>query len=200
MVARSSSSLTAWLNARITRSSLRSISMPQMPVARVVWRTTTATSSGGVAGKTTRSELPWDGSLKAPGYQDRLLRDDPLKPGEKRTIQSFDPQFGKSSVITLEAKGEEEVPLLADEKRKLLRVSIASSVAPRIVLDEYLDAKGDPLVTRMSLLGIAIYKVSREEALKWTTRFMELHQQHWPEFEGETQIRQMFEPGDFPKH
>lgn len=119
-----------------------------------------------VGGKTTRSEIPWDSSLKAPGYHERLLREDPLKPGEKRTIKSFDPQFGKPNVITLEARGEEEVALLGNEKRKLLKVSIASSVAQNIVLDEYLDAKGDPLVTRMSLLGMAIYKVSKEEALK----------------------------------
>jgi hypothetical protein len=119
-----------------------------------------------VAGKTTQSEIPWDGSLKAPGYQDRLLRDIPLKPGEKRTIQSFDPQFGKLNVVTLEAKGEEEVVLLGEAKQKLLKVSIASSVAPGIILDEYLDAQGNPLVTRMSLLGMSIYKVSKEEALQ----------------------------------
>jgi hypothetical protein len=119
-----------------------------------------------VAGKSTRGEILWDGSLKAPGYQDRLLRDDPLKPGEKRTIKSFSLEFGKVNIVTLEAKGQEEVALLGDEKQKLLKVSIASSVAPGFVLNEYLDVKGEALVTRTSLLGIAIYKVSKEEALK----------------------------------
>lgn len=119
-----------------------------------------------VAGKTTQSEIPWDGSLKAPGYQDRLLREDPLKPGEKRTIKSFDPQFGKLNVITMSAKDVEEVTLLGGEKKKLLKVSIVSSVAPVIVLDEYLDSKGEPLVTQMGLLGMSVYKASKEEALK----------------------------------
>jgi Transglutaminase-like superfamily len=119
-----------------------------------------------VAGKTTRSEMAWDGLLKAPGYQDRLLRDDPLKPGETRTIKSFDPQFGKTNIVTLEARGQEEVLLLDGQMQMLLKVTVASSVAPGFVLEEYLDAKGEALVTRMSLLGMSIYKVSREEALK----------------------------------
>jgi hypothetical protein len=48
--------------------------------------------------------------------------------------------------------------------------------------------------------GFAIFNLkTKDEALKWTRRFMELHKEHWPEFEGVTEIRQMFEPGDFPK-
>jgi hypothetical protein len=27
---------------------------------------------------------------------------------------------------------------------------------------------------------------------------MELHKLHWPGWEGETEVRQMFEPGEFP--
>ena len=40
---------------------------------------------------------------------------------------------------------------------------------------------------------------SKEEAIEGAKRFMELHKEHWPGWEGETEIRQMFEPGDFPK-
>ncbi len=38
---------------------------------------------------------------------------------------------------------------------------------------------------------------SKEEAIEGAVRFMELHRKHWPGWEGETEIRQMFEPGDF---
>jgi hypothetical protein len=38
---------------------------------------------------------------------------------------------------------------------------------------------------------------SKEEAVKAAVRFMELHKQHWPGWEGETEVRQMFEPEDF---
>jgi hypothetical protein len=41
---------------------------------------------------------------------------------------------------------------------------------------------------------------SREEAIERTKIFMELHRQHWPEFEGETEIRQIFGPEDFAEH
>ena len=42
--------------------------------------------------------------------------------------------------------------------------------------------------------GFAIFDLkSKEEALEWTRRFMELHKQHWPGFEGATEVRQMFE-------
>jgi hypothetical protein len=38
---------------------------------------------------------------------------------------------------------------------------------------------------------------SKEEAIKGATRFMELHKKHWPGWEGETEIRQIFGPEDF---
>ena len=47
--------------------------------------------------------------------------------------------------------------------------------------------------------GFAIYSVgSREEAIEWTRRFMELHREHWPGWDGETELRQIWEPGDGP--
>jgi hypothetical protein len=38
---------------------------------------------------------------------------------------------------------------------------------------------------------------SKEEAIASAVRFMELHKQHWPGWEGETEVRQMFGPEDF---
>jgi hypothetical protein len=38
---------------------------------------------------------------------------------------------------------------------------------------------------------------SKEEAIKGAVEFMELHKKHWPGWEGETEIRQMFGPEDF---
>jgi hypothetical protein len=46
--------------------------------------------------------------------------------------------------------------------------------------------------------GYAVYAVkSREEAVKWTMRFMELHKEHWKGWEGESEIRQIFDASDF---
>jgi hypothetical protein len=37
---------------------------------------------------------------------------------------------------------------------------------------------------------------SKEEAIEGAVRFMELHKKHWPGWEGETEIRQIFGPED----
>ena len=45
--------------------------------------------------------------------------------------------------------------------------------------------------------GYAVFNVqTKEEAVALSLRFMDLHLKHWPEWEGETEVRQMFEgPG-----
>src|ERR1700682_4916352 len=40
---------------------------------------------------------------------------------------------------------------------------------------------------------------SKQEAVESAVRFMELHKKHWPGWEGETEIRQMFGPEDFAR-
>ncbi len=39
---------------------------------------------------------------------------------------------------------------------------------------------------------------SKEEAVESAVQFMELHKKYWPGWEGETEVRQMYEPGEFP--
>ena len=47
--------------------------------------------------------------------------------------------------------------------------------------------------------GWAILRAdSKEEAVRIASEFMELHRKHWPEFEGESEVRPMFEPGMGP--
>src|SRR5271163_981126 len=47
--------------------------------------------------------------------------------------------------------------------------------------------------------GFAQFELaSKEEAVQGAVRFMELHKKHWPGWEGETEVRQMFGPNDFP--
>ena len=36
---------------------------------------------------------------------------------------------------------------------------------------------------------------TREEALRVATAFMDLHRKHWPGYEGECEVRPMFDPG-----
>jgi hypothetical protein len=46
--------------------------------------------------------------------------------------------------------------------------------------------------------GYAVFEFkSKNEAVESAERFMELHKQHWPGWEGETEIRQIFGPDDY---
>ena len=47
--------------------------------------------------------------------------------------------------------------------------------------------------------GYAVYDLkSKAEAMEWARRFMEIHRELWPGWEGEAEVRQIFAPGDFP--
>lgn len=53
--------------------------------------------------------------------------------------------------------------------------------------------------TKEVIGGWAILEApSKAEAVRLATAFMELHHQHWPEFEGESEIRPMFAPNMGP--
>jgi hypothetical protein len=57
-----------------------------------------------------------------------------------------------------------------------------------------------PFVESKEIIGgWAILNVaSKAEAVRIATEFMDLHRQHWPSFEGESEVRPMFEPGAGP--
>lgn len=47
--------------------------------------------------------------------------------------------------------------------------------------------------------GFSIMELSsKEEAIREAEKFMELHRQHWPKWEGECEVRQMYEEGQEP--
>lgn len=53
--------------------------------------------------------------------------------------------------------------------------------------------------TKEVIGGWAILKAdSKADAVGMATDFMELHREHWPEFEGEAEVRPMFDPGTGP--
>jgi hypothetical protein len=53
--------------------------------------------------------------------------------------------------------------------------------------------------TKEVIGGWAILKVdSKAAAVRIATEFMELHREYWPGFEGESEVRPMFDPGMGP--
>ncbi|MHB8816623.1 MAG: YciI family protein [Steroidobacteraceae bacterium] len=58
---------------------------------------------------------------------------------------------------------------------------------------------GPFIETKEVIGGWAIIKAdSKSEARRIAQEFMELHRKHWPQFEGEAEVRPMFEPGEGP--
>lgn len=52
--------------------------------------------------------------------------------------------------------------------------------------------------TRELVGGYAIFEFkTRQEAIESTLQFMELHRKHWPGWEGETEVRQIFTQQDY---
>jgi hypothetical protein len=77
----------------------------------------------------------------------------------------------------------------------------AQSTSVRVSKGKLTVTDGPFTEAKETIGGFAIFDLkSKEEALEKAKIFMELHRQHWPEFEGETEIRQIFGPDDFAQH
>jgi hypothetical protein len=97
------------------------------------------------------------------------------------------------------------VDKLTEELAKAGTIVILGGLAPsamstrvRIVGGKVTAIDGPFTEAKEVIGGFAIceYK-SKEEALESAKRMIELHRQHWPEWEGESEIRQVFGSEDF---
>ncbi|MGO9837323.1 MAG: YciI family protein [Polyangiaceae bacterium] len=69
----------------------------------------------------------------------------------------------------------------------------------RLVNGKITVTDGPFIETKEVIGGWAILKAeSKAEAIRIATEFMELHRAHWPGFEGESEVRPMFDPGMGP--
>ena len=56
-----------------------------------------------------------------------------------------------------------------------------------------------PFAEAREVVSYAVYDVrSKEAAVEWGSRFLQAHRQYWPEWEGSTDIHQLFGPEDLP--
>ncbi len=121
-----------------------------------------------MAGKTTTTTIPWDGSIKSPGYQERQFTEHPLKAGEKRSFKAYSPEFGGIATISLTAREPESVKLFDGKQQKLLALTITQSIAPGVATQAWVDGAGSVLKTSTAMLGLSqvTYRVGKTEALK----------------------------------
>ena len=55
-----------------------------------------------------------------------------------------------------------------------------------------------PFAEAKEVISYALYDVrSKEEAVEWASRFMKLHRDLWPEWEGESDVLKVMGPEDF---
>jgi len=55
-----------------------------------------------------------------------------------------------------------------------------------------------PFAEAKEMISYALYQVrSKEEAVEWTSRFIRLHHELWPGWEGEARVLRVFGPEDF---
>jgi hypothetical protein len=56
-----------------------------------------------------------------------------------------------------------------------------------------------PFTEAKEIISYAVYELrTKEEAVEWAGRFLTLHHELWPGWEGDTEIRRVFGPEDFP--
>jgi hypothetical protein len=78
---------------------------------------------------------------------------------------------------------------------------LANSTRVRVAKGQLTVTDGPFAEAKEVIGGYAQFELkSKEEAVQGAVRFMELHKQHWPGWEGETEIRQIFGPDDFANH
>lgn len=79
-----------------------------------------------------------------------------------------------------------------------------AGLAPSVASARVLLAGGElsvmdgPFAESKEFISYAAYQVrSKEEAVEWATRFMKVHQEHWPAWEGESEVLRVLGPEDF---
>jgi hypothetical protein len=74
-----------------------------------------------------------------------------------------------------------------------------SAAGAKVVLARgELDVTDGPFAEAKEMISYALWQVrAKEEAVEWATRFMKLHRDLWPGYQGEAEVLKVFGPEDF---
>jgi hypothetical protein len=94
---------------------------------------------------------------------------------------------------------------LSEEASKAGKMVASGGLAPTVKSTRVRLSRGQLTVidgpfteSREVVGGYAVFEYqSKQEAIEGALRFMDLHKKHWPGWEGETEIRQVFGPDDY---
>jgi hypothetical protein len=118
---------------------------------------------------TEEQTLDWFDDILGPFAHERLLREQPLKPGESRAFRTFLPELNLVATSTLQAVGKEKTPLRDGKQAELLKVEMTTHAGdqklPATTL--WLDDKGDLVKSAIALgpLAMTTLRVTKAEAL-----------------------------------
>lgn len=133
---------------------------------RVVGDTIEITAN--IAGEKSTRTSPYDRTVKSPAYQDRLLREKRLKPGDQFTFRAYLPEADQTTGVTIAADDWTEVTLPSGQKARLLKTTMTQELFANLPMTAYLDEKSEVRLVEAPMLGMTLrmMEVSREEALQ----------------------------------
>jgi hypothetical protein len=77
-------------------------------------------------------------------------------------------------------------------------LSPTTSAARVRLASGHLSVVDGPFAETKEFISYALYQVrSKEEAVEWASRFMALHRDHWPAWEGDAEVLKVMGPEDF---
>lgn len=123
------------------------------------------------SGKPIRHTIDWSGDVVGYSGEERLLAENPLKPGDRRTLKTLAPIFNKIAEVELLVEDYEEVELL-DRTERLLRVTATSNITidglTPLTTVIWINEDGEALksYSNLGFLQQTSYRVSREVALQ----------------------------------
>ena len=121
-----------------------------------------------VNGQKKTSRKLWQKGTKSPVYQDYLLKQQNLKPGNSLRFNAYVPEYNQVSSMSISAGNYRLVPLLNKQKKELLSVRVTQSLLPTMPIRAYMDETGNLLKSEMDFLGkkMVTYQVSKEVAMQ----------------------------------
>jgi len=120
------------------------------------------------AGQKAASEIPWKQNFRGFFAVDDSLLAQPMKPGERRTLQVLQPIFNQVATVELVARTLEQTKLLSGT-RELLRIDSTTLMPgekpPGIASTYWIDATGETLKVLTPMMNLVAYRSTKEQAL-----------------------------------
>jgi hypothetical protein len=118
-------------------------------------------------GKTTSSSIPWSDAYGGLQAVELSLSGEPMQPGEKRTIEAFEPGVNQIGTNELVARQYEEVEL-PDGTRELLRIDRTTTFSEGMSMrgSLWVDKSGEVLKQRQDAMKLVTYRTTKEIALE----------------------------------